>query len=66
MKKYILSIVALICFSLNAQITSYHLVYVKSEDQAKFEEVEKKYNSNIDIIFYYFICKCCVSWYANN
>jgi len=47
MKKYILSIVALICFGLNAQITSYHLVYVKSKDQPKFEEVEKKYHSKL-------------------
>ena len=47
MKKYILSFVTLICLSLNAQITSYHLVYVKSEDQAKFEQVEKNYHSKL-------------------
>ena len=47
MKK--LLFITLIAFSLfsYSQITSYHLVYVKVEDQAKFESVEKNYMSQM-------------------
>ena len=47
MKKLFLSIL-LLSFSVSfAQITLYHTVYVKSEDQVKFETIERDYMAKL-------------------
>ena len=48
MKRITLLAAMLITFSVFSQgVTNYHMVYVKTADQAKFEEVEKNYMSKL-------------------
>ena len=47
MKKILFTILIITSFFSYSQITVYHLVYVKTEDQGKFEAVEKTYMSQM-------------------
>ena len=47
MKRFLTITLLFISLVSYAQITTYHLVYVKTADQAKFETVEKKYMSQL-------------------
>jgi len=47
MKKIILVTFLSFAFISYSQIAAYHMVYVKAEDQPKFESIEKNYMSKM-------------------